>query len=350
MYLFFKVFIIFYALLTEVYALSFYVSVSGDIETRKYNQKKTELEMVRSLKFCRGHYVSKISDPWECKKTNQSVEQCNNIVKCSFVKKGFNQLTESRRLVKDIKNLKKPKKKFDIKVSRKKIPFQEYKNEEFLNITPVKKTIPKKKKDDLKELEDELEDLEPIAEKKVKKEEVSTIDEDDDLYNFDEDTSDESEEISTKQNEKKSENKSKFILFAFELGLLKVSDDLNNDLTTLKFGWRPELQIGDTFAARLSLVGFQYKHPQIDDNSTFFIYSVGAFARLYFSDIFVEGGGGVEKWMATEISSSSWGYVSYGIGYRFSNEKFFKDIHINMKKIDDNSSTSVIDFGISFQF
>ena len=71
------------------------------------NQTRAELEMSRSVKFCRGFKIPVRIGRWSCKNFGRDNRQCRVNYNCDFINKKFSRITETRRLLKRLRGLKK---------------------------------------------------------------------------------------------------------------------------------------------------------------------------------------------------------------------------------------------------
>ena len=370
---------------------NFSVVVEGSRSGLNYIKTRSELTMARSTKFCRGSKMPKAVGQWSCKNTAPRLSNCVLEYKCSYMNKGFNRVSESRRLRAKLKDIPHLQSKYSIsllykdkkeilqqlggktqvkKTSSRSFSPQKLKgsrqavkkkrrvmrSKRNKSPTPVaKRTVRKKTKqtvseEELEELaflkDDELDKLtmeeEQIEEEVLSPSEVKSLDKEEEI------------ELSgiKKAESQKSKSPIKTELASFALHYIMISDDLDSSLSTIGFSWTPHLWFNENIGVRGDFGFHSYSTTETEfaESESFSIYDLGLFGIYKFSNIYLELGVGLQKWNHEDAENSS--TLSYGIGYRFDNKRLYilDRVSFGMSSLSNEAGTKELKISLGGSF
>ncbi|MFT6070092.1 MAG: hypothetical protein ACJAYQ_002440 [Bacteriovoracaceae bacterium] len=347
-------------------------------------KKRTELKMARSTSFCRGFYMPKAVSTWSCKGTAPRTQTCALTYKCKPTTKNFNRSSETKRLRRELRNMKVSNDSLKIKVSRK--PYKKLSRggkklvsrlrKAKANTKSVRKPSPKIKapKPVVSEsnLNDELDELSKFNEndkvdealvksgvdKALSEDLEDELDEEIDSLKEETEESDSSnDEFASSSDEDSSSEDSPYSdssevkLAAFSFELIQVADDFDS-IVTMGASWTPRKE----FNSKIGMRGqFGLKTLKILSGTaleeTFLVYDLGLYLNLNFTDnLFAEVGYFLEKW--NNEAGDSHSAFSFGFGYKFTNKflKVFDRVFIDYSTLSNETSNRELKFatGISF--
>ena len=370
----------------------FTVTIEGKDGYLKSFQKRAELKLARSTKFCRGFTMPKMISQWKCVPTGEGMRKCSAKAKCGLINKVFSRTTETRRLREELKKIGYTRHKFPMIVSKKPLVTphrsryvdeiqRRRENERVAEERSLRKRIKERTQkakaelteyDEFAQLEKEL-DIETKkstpAERREALDEFSKVTLAEDRKQLEgnvegvapfvlerqTNNSGDEEVIRIKRRDDRIPEDRTIQLLSFSTALTSIGDSAGNSVATVDVAWTPRWQFSPSLAARGRVGGHFYSVEIVEgeDPETFLIYDVaGELEWFPFEDSgwYATGSLGIQSWAST--TGGAFSMVSVGAGYQFnfSQAKVFDRVFFNYSTVGNEEGNSELKLGVGITF
>lgn len=370
----------------------FSVSIQGKERLLPSFQRRAELRLARSTKFCRGFTMPKKVGSWQCSSTGEGIKKCVAQYKCGLINESFSRITETRRLRNELKQVGMTKTKFPMIVSKK--PLQTPNRRRYADVVKsqreerrlsqkrelrerIKARTQRVKKeltefDEFAQLEKELaietkrttpeerkETLDDFS-KVTMAEDRRQIENNQEEYapfvlEREKSNSGDEEIIRIKKRGEEVVDTSPIKLFSFSTALASIGDANGNSVATVDLAWTPRWQFSSSLAARGRVGGhfFSVEIVEGEDPETFIVYDVAAELEWFPWDatgFYATGGLGIQSWTST--TGGAFSVVSLGAGYLFnySKGKILDRVFLNYSQVGNENSNTELKLGVGVTF
>ncbi len=371
----------------------FSVSIKGKERLLPSFQRRAELTLARSTKFCRGFTMPKKVGSWQCSSFGEGLKKCVAKYKCGLINKNFSRVTETRRIRKELKQVGMTRSKFPMVVSKKPLRTpdrrryadkvqRERDNRRLSQKRELRERIKERTQrvkneltefDEFAQLEKELAIETKVSTPQERKEtlddfsKVTMAEDRRQLENNKEEfapfvleretnnSGDEEIIRIKKRGEEDVVKETPFKIFSFATALTSVGDANGSSVATIDIAWTPRWRFTPSLAARGRVGGhfFSVEIVEGEDPETFIVYDVAAELEWFPWDstgLYGTAGLGVQSWTST--TGGAFSVVSLGAGYLFdySKGKVIDRVFLNYARVGNEDSNTELKLGIGVTF
>lgn len=336
---------------------TFKLEVSSSKSSIEYYKTKSQWQLMKGDKTCRGFYLPRPKSKWKCE--GDEAISCTREFECSLSNKNYNRKTEIRRLANELQKMKPQstvahavvKTQKTLVLDKKKPVAKEVEVVETKKSKKIQNTVAKS---EAKEYLNNFSEFTDKAEKEDMKQLEAVKLEPRWVVRQERSLDGRTTVFKVRPKEDKDiidENRQPFVPLAFSGAMAKVSDSNTNTLSTTDVSWNPRYRFKNNWGMRGHAGGHFIKATIGDNSETFLVTDFGLIAEYYLSDNFYfDGGLGIQKWNST--TGGAFSTMTIGAGYQFDFHKIniIDRIFTNYQTVGNEDKNKELKFGIGISF